>query len=92
MSKDAAGITMKTTVTVRKFDHTLEDHPTEPYEVTVHESTSEVSEADAALMGFISLADRQALAETEQQMNKEAAPVHRIGVSDGGSINSEETS
>ncbi len=50
-------IKLKETVTVRKFDHTEEDHPTEPFEVVVQESITEISQEEAASMGFIPLCD-----------------------------------
>lgn len=40
-------------VTVAKFDHTLEDHPTVPVETIVQETVTEVSLMDAMLMGYV---------------------------------------
>lgn len=39
-------------VAVAKFDHTLEDKPTEPFDVVVQETRTEVSLTEAALMGW----------------------------------------
>ncbi len=50
-------IKLKETVTVRKFDHTHEDCPTEPVEVVVQETITEISQEEAASMGFVPLGD-----------------------------------
>lgn len=40
-------------VAVKKFDHTLEDHPAEPVDVVIQETVTEVSLEEAQLMGFV---------------------------------------
>lgn len=46
-------VIMREKVTVAKFDKTLEDDPKTPYEVTVQESATEVTLAEAMAMGFV---------------------------------------
>ena len=45
-------ITMRERVTVSKFDHTHEDHPTVPVDVIVQETISEISPLEALLLGW----------------------------------------
>ncbi len=50
--KDEAKLKLVERVTVRKFDKTLEDDPKEPCEEITQETVTEISMADAMLLGW----------------------------------------
>ncbi len=50
--EEVSRIQMRERVAVAKFDHTLEDHPTEPIDVVIQETVTEVSLTEAVLMGW----------------------------------------
>jgi hypothetical protein len=84
---DKTVIQLKEIVTIRKFDHTHEDHPTEPVEVVVRESVTEISAEEAALLGFVPQHDAIAIGDTlEIQVEEAGVPVRRIIASDSGSV------
>lgn len=61
-------VQLKETVTVKKFDHTHEDCPTEPVEVIQQETITEISMEEAKLMGFVPLSEQvEATGKVEMQ-------------------------
>ena len=52
MGTDPIGVKMVETVTVKVFDHTEEDHPTEPVQVIVRTKERIVTELEAIAMGY----------------------------------------
>ena len=50
--EEVSKVVMIERVAVAKFDHTLEDKPTEPIDVVIQETRTEVSQMDALLFGW----------------------------------------
>ena len=78
--EEQSKVVMIERVAVAKFDHTLEDKPTEPVDVVIQETRTEVSLVDALLMGWV---PKDGSSEPEV----EATGTVQIGAGDGGGVN-----
>ena len=76
--QEQSKVVMIERVAVAKFDHTHEDKPTQPVDVVIQETRTEVSLTDALSMGWVP----KETATLEPEV--EATGTVTLGVGDGG--------